>query len=130
MLRPNGCALLFSKVRLPRLPMLDEPPLEEPPARASAIAGANARLALRNNARRMRQFIDRRDIARPLEFLHQCRAYGVPSYQRKHPAPENRRWQSLPLQGAGGQAAPHRLAPAPPTVAWRRRLLDSRRTAT
>jgi hypothetical protein len=43
--------------------MLDEWPLDELPARASAIAGASAKLALTNNARRMRQFIDRLDIA-------------------------------------------------------------------
>ena len=43
--------------------MLDEWPLDELPARASAIAGANAKLALTNNAMRMRQFIDRFDIA-------------------------------------------------------------------
>jgi hypothetical protein len=45
--------------------MLDEPPPEEAPARASAIAGASAKLALTNSARRMRQFIDRLDIALP-----------------------------------------------------------------
>jgi hypothetical protein len=43
--------------------MLEERPPEEPPARASAIAGASAMLAQTNSARRMRQFINRLDIA-------------------------------------------------------------------
>ena len=55
MLRLKGCALLFSYVRSPRLPMLDERPPEEPPARASAMAGARATLALKNSARMMGQ---------------------------------------------------------------------------
>ena len=40
MLRLSGCAPLFSKLRDPRLPMLDDRPPDELPARASAIAGA------------------------------------------------------------------------------------------
>src|SRR6266478_9211880 len=47
--------------------MLDEWPLEEPPARASASAGARATLAQTNSARRMRQFINRLDIALPAQ---------------------------------------------------------------
>src|ERR1700730_19137873 len=69
MLRLSGCALLFSKVRDPRLPMLEEWPPEEPPARASASAGASATLAQTNSARRMRQFINRLDIALPAQKI-------------------------------------------------------------
>ena len=36
--------------------MLDERPPDELPARASAMAGAKARVALKNSASRMRQF--------------------------------------------------------------------------
>ena len=56
MLRVSGCALLFSYVRNPRLPMLDERPPADAPARASAMAGAKATLAQKNSARMMRQF--------------------------------------------------------------------------
>jgi hypothetical protein len=63
MLRLRGCALFGSKVRDPRLPMLDERPPEELPARASASAGASAMLAQTNSARKTRQFINRLDIA-------------------------------------------------------------------
>jgi hypothetical protein len=55
---------LFSKVRDPRLPMLDERPPAELPARASAIAGANARVAAIKMASRMRQFSIRFDMVR------------------------------------------------------------------
>jgi hypothetical protein len=48
--------------------MLDDLPLEELPARASASAGARATLAHTNNARKMRQFINRPDIALPAEI--------------------------------------------------------------
>ena len=54
MLRISGCALLFSYVRNPRLPMLDERPPADAPARASAIAGANTTLAQKNSAKMMR----------------------------------------------------------------------------
>jgi hypothetical protein len=65
-LRLNGCAPLFSKVRDPRLPILEERPPAELPARASAIAGASARVAAIKTAMRMRQFSIRFDmIARP-----------------------------------------------------------------
>src|SRR2546423_1405628 len=68
MLRFSGCAPLFSKLREPRLPMLDEPPPYEPPARASAMAAASARVALRSNAPRMRQFnMSRLDIVPPVQ---------------------------------------------------------------
>jgi hypothetical protein len=56
MLRVSGCALLFSYVRNPRLPMLDARPPADAPARASAMAGAKAMLAQKNSARMMRQF--------------------------------------------------------------------------
>src|SRR6516165_4923535 len=56
MLRVSGCALLFSYVRNPRLPMLDERPPADAPARASAMAGANTRLAQKNSANMMRHF--------------------------------------------------------------------------
>src|SRR6516164_10561855 len=56
MLRVSGCALLFSYVRNPRLPMLDERPPADAPARASAMAGAKATRAQKNSARMMRQF--------------------------------------------------------------------------
>jgi hypothetical protein len=44
--------------------MLEEPPYELP-ARASAMAGASARFALKKSARRMRQFSSRLDIVHP-----------------------------------------------------------------
>src|SRR4029077_1327484 len=47
--------------------MLEEWPLEEAPARASASAGASATLAQTNSASRMRQFINRLDIALPAQ---------------------------------------------------------------
>jgi len=47
--------------------MLEERPPKEPPARASAIAGASAMLAQTNSARKMRQFINRFDIALPAQ---------------------------------------------------------------
>ena len=56
MLRPSGCTLLFSYVRKPRLPMLDERPPADAPARASAMAGANTTLAQKNSAKMMRHF--------------------------------------------------------------------------
>jgi hypothetical protein len=69
MLRPSGCALLFSYVRSPRLPMLDERPPEEPPARASAMAGAKATLAQKNSASMMRQFSSRLAIVQLAQNL-------------------------------------------------------------
>src|SRR5439155_8708022 len=58
MLRVTGAAPLFSKVREPRLPMLeldDFPLLEnELPARASARVGASARARQKNSDSRMR----------------------------------------------------------------------------
>ena len=62
MLRPSGCALLFSYVRSPRLPMLDERPPDELPARASAMAGARATQAQKNHASMIRQFSSRLGI--------------------------------------------------------------------
>jgi hypothetical protein len=62
MLRLSGWAPLFSNVREPRLPMLDERPPKELPARASAMAGASARTALKNRAVRMRQLGSRLDM--------------------------------------------------------------------
>src|SRR5262252_4452705 len=64
MLRPSGGALLFSYVRSPRLPMLDEPP-----ARASTMAGAKATLAQKNNASMMRQFSSRLGIVQLAQNL-------------------------------------------------------------
>jgi hypothetical protein len=69
MLRSSGCALLFSYVLSPRLPMLDERPPEEPPARAYAMAGAKATLAQKNNASMMRQFSSRLGIFRLAQKL-------------------------------------------------------------
>jgi hypothetical protein len=43
--------------------MLDERPPDEPPARASAMAGAKATLAQKNSASMMRQFNSRLAIA-------------------------------------------------------------------
>ena len=63
MLRLKGCALLFSYVRSPRLPMLEERPPEEPPARASAMAGAKAMLTQKSSPRMTRQFKNRLTIA-------------------------------------------------------------------
>ena len=68
--------------------MLEERPLEELPARASASAGANATLAQTNSARRMRQFINRLAIAPPVRnFSRRPNAaeYGVSPHRRKHP---------------------------------------------
>jgi hypothetical protein len=62
MLRLKGCAELFSYVRKPRLPILDERLPKEPPARASAMAGAKERPAQNNSASRVRQFGSRLDI--------------------------------------------------------------------
>jgi hypothetical protein len=47
--------------------MLEEPPYELP-ARASAMAGASARFALKKSARRMRQFSSRVTRARAAGF--------------------------------------------------------------
>jgi hypothetical protein len=47
--------------------MLEEWPLEEPPARASASAGASATLAQTNSARKTRPLINRLDIALPAQ---------------------------------------------------------------
>src|SRR5207248_3928207 len=63
-LRLSGCAPLLSYVRKPRLPMLEEWPPAELPARASAIAGANARVAAIRTASKMRQFSIRFDMIR------------------------------------------------------------------
>src|SRR6266851_604818 len=54
MLRESGAAPLLSKVRVPRLPMLEPPPLEELPARASARLGASASVRQKNSGSRMR----------------------------------------------------------------------------
>src|SRR5260221_2574804 len=54
MLRLSGAAPLFSKLRVPRLPMLEPPPPTELPARASARLGASASVRQKNSASRMR----------------------------------------------------------------------------
>jgi hypothetical protein len=54
MLRVTGAAPLFSKVRVPRLPMPDDEPPYELPARASARLGASTRAMQKNRGNRMR----------------------------------------------------------------------------
>src|SRR5712692_8609878 len=54
MLRVTGAAPLFSKVRVPRLPMLEPAPEYELPARASARLGASAKVRQKNSDSRMR----------------------------------------------------------------------------
>src|SRR6516164_6436393 len=86
-LRLSGCAPLFSYVRNPRLPMLDERPPAELPARASAIAGASARVAAKKTASRMRQFGSRFDITklvRKFTETQDMRDMGPPLGRRKH----------------------------------------------
>src|SRR6516162_2102020 len=60
--------------------MLEERPPAEPPARASAITGAKARLAQKRSARMMRQLVSRFSMRRSLKtrgLITYARIWGV-----------------------------------------------------
>src|SRR5205807_1207215 len=103
-LRLNGCAPLFSYVRKPRLPMLDDRPPAELPARASAIAGANARVAAIKTASRMRQFSIRFDMIGSSKNLP-----GQPGYARYGHAPILAEASLAVAERFSGDGAPPRL---------------------
>jgi hypothetical protein len=99
MLRVTGAAPLLSKVREPRLPMLevDERPLleNELPARASARAGASATVRQKNSDSRMRHCSrclegDRLDMAMSVRELGDGSAdqYGASLRRAEEPSGE------------------------------------------
>src|SRR5712671_1382757 len=91
--------------------MLEERPPAELPARASAIAGASARVAAMNTASRMRHFSSRFDIATLVRKFRETRIR--PIWARAQAGGSITRYRAVDFPAGAGPARAGRVACGP-----------------